>query len=757
MSTTSRILWVFVILVCLGCDWSSPEARKAKHRERAASYFEKGQYSEALIEYKNVAQISPNDADVHYRLALTYLKLGGISNLQAAVPELIKTLELDKANQDARVRLGELYLLGNEPGKARAQADLVLVSAPQNTEGLVLRGRSLVNEQRYQEGIAELKKAIELDPKNMRTYVELARAYALSKNPDAADAVLKQALSIEPRSIEILITLGDLRASTGKPDEAETFYLQALNAAPQNESLYLKLAAFYQRSNQLAQAESILQKWAMRNPQDEKAQIYLGDFFSWAGQPEKTLASYQRAADMNPGSQIARDKLIGYYLDHGKTADAESKVRSILEKNPNDLMGRFFDARIRLSKRNADDAISILQGVVKDEPQFAGAHFFLGVAFMQKRQPAQARGAFAEAVRVNPGFPEARTALAELYLAEGSADLAIEQAQIAIQLNPRNVQAAIISGDAYLKKGDLAKSRQVFEAIAQTLPQEPIGPYRLGLVSRAEHNDAKAIAYFEEALAKKPAAIEPITQITLIRVSQGKPYEARERVAKQLEAVPNSPFLYDLLGTLWVKARDLGQAEQAFKKAIELDNSLLSAYLNLAQVYYQAGKIDQASKEYEAVLAKDPRSIQALMMLGVIHESKQEHEKAKTRYEDILKINSQFAPAANNLAWILAEHGGNLDVALGHAQTARERRPDDPYVADTIGWVYYKKHAYLLAVSLLREAAERLSHEPLVLYHYGMAQHKSGDAAGARKALQAALKLNPRFPGSDEAKKTLEE
>ena len=131
---------------------------------------------------------------------------------------------------------------------------------------------------------------------------------------------------------------------------------------------------------------------------------------------------------------------------------------------------------------------------------------------MRERQITQARGAFAEAVKVNPNLAESRTALAELYLAEGSADLALEQAQAAIQLNPRNVQAAIISGDAYLRKGDLVKSKQVFEAVAQALPQEAIGPYRLGLVARAEKNDAKALAYFEDALSKKPTAIEPLTK-----------------------------------------------------------------------------------------------------------------------------------------------------------------------------------------------------------------------------------------------------
>ena len=483
--------------------------------------------------------------------------------------------------------------------------------------------------------------------------------------------------------------------------------------------------------------------------------IRLGDFFSSIGQRDKALASYQRATEANHGSVIARDKLISHYLDTGKTGEAETKVTAILQKNNKDLMGRFFDARIRLARRNTDEAISLLQGMVKDEPQFAGAHYFLGVAFLQKRQATQARGAFVEAVKLNPNFPEARTALAELYLAEGSADLALEQAQATIQLNPRNVQAAIISGDAYLRKGDLPKSRQVFEAITQTLPKEPIGHYRLGLIAHAEKNDPKALAYFEEALKRKPSAIEPIARIAMIQVGNGKANEARARVSTQLEASPNNPLIYNLLGQLWMQAKDAGQAEIAFKKAIELDNSLLSAYLNLGKMYYQSGKVDQAIKEYESVLAKDARATQALMMLGIIYEGRQEYEKAGRRYEEILKLNPQFAPAANNLAWILAEHGGNLDVALSHAQTAREQKPDDPYIADTLGWVYYKKNALLLAGSLLKEAVEKLPNEPVVHFHYGMAQHKNGDAAGAKKTLQTALKLDQNFPGSDEAKKTL--
>jgi tetratricopeptide (TPR) repeat protein len=753
ISTT--LIGILITLVVGGCDPFSPESKKAKHLELAQTYFDKGQYSEALIEFKNVLQLDPKDAGTHYRLALTHLKLGGATNLQGAFAELSRTVELDKTNQDAQLKLGELYLLGNEPAKAREQADIVLVSAPQNTEGLILKGRSLINEKHYAEGIAELKKAIEIDPKNMRTYIELARAQVFAKDTAAAEESLKKALTIDPRSTEILVALGDFRVTTGKPDQAEIMYKQALEIAPDNEDIYLRLASFYQRYSKWAEVEATLQKLAALKPRDEKPHIYLGDFFTWLGQRDKALASYQRATELNPDSIVARAKLISHYLDSGNVEEAEVRTRAILEKNSKDLSGRFFDARVRLAKGNADEAIIILQWVLKDEPQHAAAHHFLGVAFMHKRQTLQARGAFTEAVKLNPNLPEPRTALAEIYLADGSADMAIEQAQAAIQLNPRNVQAAIISGNAYLLKGDFAKSKQVFEAVAQALPREALGPYRLGLVARAEKNDFKALAYFEDALTRKPTAIDALAQIATIKIAQGKANEARERVTRQIEASPNDPQLYNLLGQLWMRAEDLGQAETAFKKALQLDNSFLSAYMNLGQVYHMAGKTDQAAKEFEAVLAMDPKVIQAHMVLGIIHEGRKEYDKAQTHYEAILKLDPRFAPAANNLAWILVEQGGNVDVALSHAQTAREQQPNDSHIADTLGWVYYKKNANLLAMSLLKEALEKLPNDPVIYFHYGMAQQKNGDQVGAKKSLQTALKLSETFSGSEEARKTL--
>jgi len=232
-----------LILALGGCS-QSPEAKKAKYHERGLVYFEKGQYQEAAIEFKNVVQIEPKDADAHYRLALTYLKLGGVPYLQAAFVELTKTVESDASNRDAQLKLGEMYLLGNEPAKARERADLILASAPQDPSGLVLRGQSFISEKEFDQGIAELKKAIELDPQNIRIYLNLAVAYVQKKELVAAEHTYQQALKVDPRSTEARLALGDLLLLTGKPDAAESEYKRALEVDPNNEALHVKLAEF---------------------------------------------------------------------------------------------------------------------------------------------------------------------------------------------------------------------------------------------------------------------------------------------------------------------------------------------------------------------------------------------------------------------------------------------------------------------------------------------------------------------------------
>jgi tetratricopeptide (TPR) repeat protein len=106
---------------------------------------------------------------------------------------------------------------------------------------------------------------------------------------------------------------------------------------------------------------------------------------------------------------------------------------------------------------------------------------------------------------------------------------------------------------------------------------------------------------------------------------------------------------------------------------------------------------------------------------------------------------------------VILEQGGNVDVAMGLAQTARRGMPDSPNAADTLGWAYYQKGIYQSAISQFQEAL-RLSEkhgapdDADLHYHLGLAYQKTKQTALARQQLEKALKLSP---DNAEARKAL--
>ena len=129
--------------------------------------------------------------------------------------------------------------------------------------------------------------------------------------------------------------------------------------------------------------------------------------------------------------------------------------------------------------------------------------------------------------------------------------------------------------------------------------------------------------------------------------------------------------------------------------------------------------------------------------------------EAQKQYERVMAIEPRAAVAANNLAWIYAESGGNLDVALQLAQAAKAQLPSQPEINDTLGWIYYKKGLTTLALGPLSQAVDKGPKVAAYQFHLGMALAKNGETDKARTALQAALAIDPSFAGAADARKTL--
>jgi tetratricopeptide (TPR) repeat protein len=204
---------------------------------------------------------------------------------------------------------------------------------------------------------------------------------------------------------------------------------------------------------------------------------------------------------------------------------------------------------------------------------------------------------------------------------------------------------------------------------------------------------------------------------------------------------------------------EVSQAEAALLKAIDLAPENQTNSLMLAGLYKASGKSQQALERLNGVLAKT-NNFDALMQVALIQEQQTNYPAARDAYEKILAgypNNPKIAPALNNLACLCYEHFDQLDKAAQLADQARRLAPADPSIADTLGWILYKRGEYSRALSLLSESAtsSRLSSDPEIQFHLGMTQYMLGQEAPARLALQTAVQSPKDFAAKPQAVRLL--
>jgi tetratricopeptide (TPR) repeat protein len=241
--------------------------------------------------------------------------------------------------------------------------------------------------------------------------------------------------------------------------------------------------------------------------------------------------------------------------------------------------------------------------------------------------------------------------------------------------------------------------------------------------------------------------------LAVLDVGERKPEQAVARMEALVAKEPDNVRYLQIASRSYMAVRSFDKAEAALRRVLELDNNNLETYGLLGQLYLMQNKTEQALKEYEALSRQQPTAVGPHTVAAMLLQSMNRLDEAQKRYERVIEIDREAPVAANNLAWLYAERGGNIDVALQLAQTARRRLPNEPAVADTLGWIYVKKQQYPQAIRELADAVAKEPENPEYQYHLGEAYRGSGDVAKARAALQKAV-ARP-FAGTDAARKAL--
>lgn len=747
----ARMLVVALCFFITSCG--GPERKFTKHIEKGKEYYASSQYKEAVIEFKNAIQIKPDDPQGHYNLGLSYLKVGGPVYIPAGFKSLVKATELDPGLLDAQVKVGELYFISRDLVKASERAQLVLEKEKNQLDATILLANINVAKGKLDAAKKLLTEVSAAHPESTKPLLALSTVYLTAGERDGAKDVLRKAIekggSVEPR-----IALASVYLFEKNFQAAEDELNGALKDNPESVAVLSTLTNFYIGTNRLAMAEQTAEKLITASDEKAEGYIILAGIYKISGNREKARETFKRGIGQSKDPVKLQKLLAADYLDSRQPAEASEIVAEILKKNDKDLEGQFLRGRVLLLERKPQEALSGLTAYVKENPRSPFAQYFFGLANMMTGNSSVAKTAFNEALTLAPGFNEASFMLSAQYMEIGELNLASVEAQKLRARNPSYPGLGFLLGDISLRQGRYDEAIRYFEAYTRDNAQDAKGFAKLAAAQMKAGNTKKAIENAEKSLSLAPDD-EVLTLAVSIDLSTRNFEKALARINGQIARTPDRAGLHLLLGKVYAASNDEARAEQAFKKAIEKDANYYPAYIELGNFYARKDSFDNALKQYRESVKVNPNVLSTYMVIGMLSEKKGDHNGAIESYKKALEVNPKFAPAANNLAWLYSEKGGNLDVALTLAETAKEQLPNEPAISDTLGWIYYKKQAYLKAITLLKESAARMPNEPSIKYHLGMAYYKKGETALAKQELRKALGMKSDFNGAEEARKTL--
>ena len=128
-------------------------------------------YKEATIQFANALKVDRNFADAHYQLSKVLIKQG---SMMPAYGELMRTVDLQPNNLQARIDLGNILIAGRQAAKAAEQANAVLAIDPNNADAYALLSSIAVANGDRAEALTQIQKALAIDP-NRASFPRLPR------------------------------------------------------------------------------------------------------------------------------------------------------------------------------------------------------------------------------------------------------------------------------------------------------------------------------------------------------------------------------------------------------------------------------------------------------------------------------------------------------------------------------------------------------------------------------------------------------
>lgn len=704
-----RIAILLLLALLAGC---STESRKARHLERANRYFQAGEIDKAEIEYANVLRLDSVNKTAVRQLGLIYFDQGKPAK---AYPFLKQAEDLDAEDLEVRLKLAALYLAGRKFKEVRAEADDILQKQPGHDEALVLLADSARDPADIQSVLERLEGMRAQLPQSPGLHLALGTLAFRQKKPAEAEAFFKEAVKLGPRLAMAHSILGNLYAAQNNPVAAEAAYKAAFDLSPLRSTRRMDYIDFKVRHGDPATAKKLLEDVVQKAP----------DY----------LPAVNRLAELNFGEKKYNETL--------------ALTRKVLNRDPQNFEAHMTEGLLHLAQGEIPKAVAHFERMNTIFPNTPRVRYHLALAFLGTNNTSAAVNNLNQAIQQDPEYPEPVLMLAEINTRKGDLSGAIAVLSELIKRRPQLAEAHLLLANAHRLRNKLDEAVAAYSRLAEIFPKNAQVPLFMGSVLLQQNKTNQARQAFEKSLRLAPNYLPALEQVIALDLAQKQFLPALERIQQELQRHPKAAELHVLLAKAYYEKGETNNVEKALLRSIELDATHREPYVLLARLYVERKEHLQAIERLKGVIARDPKDVGALMLLGMIYNQLKNFTAEREMYEKVLATNPRFSLALNNLAYLYSEQFHQLQKAFDMAQRARLLLPWDPYTADTLGWILFKREEYPWALSLLQESGDKLLSQPEVLYHLGMAQYMMGYENTARITLERAVQLNKDFPGRD--------
>ena len=802
----ARIL-LTTLLLLPAC--ASREERLAEHIERGERLAAEGRLADAVLEYQSALDLEPRNAEL-------YQVLGDLLVRQRSYNEAVafyrEAFQLDPERIDAA--LSEARLLAfDDPKRARELVQLGLERAPQHAN--VHRQRAYVALARgdVDEALLAAQRAVELEPESSACWLELGMVHQAHirkqqlKGAPAAPEVYQAALDAFARADGI--AKGDARAQVesarvlaswpGHREQALAAYRAAIETAKHLSDVEARIYAskafdeyaggqhdntlrreslrevveanpedykawdvlvIRSEGQQVPRGEEVCRELIARRPDDPRAHRVYVNYLLRKRRTADAIAYLRQTLDGGVAAPVLWEKLIEIQLREGQLADARASYDELFDAFPGDPITRASEARLALAEGRAADAAAILRELVQTNESAEGQRM-LAVAEHRLGELPAALAAIDRAIALSPNPIELYRLKANIHFdAKAWGKTLMAYRALAGRGRRLTTSDELRRAQALYELGQADAGR----ALLQQLLAQPDAPADVAIEFARREGAARygaAQAALLAALKRAPNDPRLLEALVQLGLAAGHPEFSLALLDTEIESGRARPRDLLLRAQVLTSTGALDRAEKDVLRAFEAAPLLPGAVELLFELYRRQGKLAEARRSFEEAESAGVLHSGARLLLGRLYLSQGELAKAQEAFEKVVADEPQLASARNDLAFVLAERGEQLDRALELARGAQQALGDNPAAIDTLGFVYYRAGQLEPALTELQRAvalaeAHPGQFSPVYAYHLGLVLQALDRKDEAARAFQRALAGGQDFPEAEDARRRLE-